>query len=922
MKANLSQKEVTILKKWQRQGLYRKLREARAKRPKFILHDGPPYANGNLHLGHAVNKILKDIIIKSRSLEGMDAPYIPGWDCHGLPIEYEVEKKIGKAGTKVDFGTFRQKCRDYALRQIDNQRKEFIRMGVFGDWDAPYLTLSKKNEADIIRALGCIAIKGHLVRGYKPVYWSVVGRSALAEAEVEYRQKQSFSIDVAYSIKAESRQRLASMLGVALEPTASIQIWTTTPWTLPSSLAISVNPKLTYLLVRIGEEQVILAKELLELTLTRMELDEYQILATFPGSDLEGIIAGHPFYRRDIPVLLGTHVTTEAGTGCVHSAPDHGIDDYYICQAKGINTLNYVDEGGLFKEQVDLFAGQHVYKVDEAVIECLRQQKRLRSCHSLQHSYPHCWRTKTPLIYRATPQWFISMKAQGLDKQLTSEIKSVRWTPSWGEGRIASMLDSSPDWCVSRQRSWGVPITLLVHRETGELHPDMEALIAEIAQSVENEGMEAWFESSAERWVGAEATDYKKTSDTLDVWFDSGVTHYTVLQRHPDLHFPADLYLEGSDQHRGWFQSSLKTSVAINGCAPYKSVLTHGFVVDSKGRKMSKSLGNITSPDHLIKQHGADILRLWVAATDYSAEIVFSNEAVERLVESYRRIRNTLRYCLANLNHFEVANDQVPPEQLLALDAWAIDMTAQLQQQVRQHYQHYQFHLVYQLIHRFCIVEMGAVYLDIIKDRIYTCPPKSRARLSAQTAIYYIAQSLSRCISPILSFTADEIWDYLDTDQESIFLTEHIELPKITNSLIQPEEWQQLMAIKNQFNQALELLRQQQVVGSSLAIDLVLGCSDELLKLLGKVGDELHYILITSSARVVGMKQFREGTDDRFLFETNIEGLWLQLSLSTAPSCARCWHHCPSVDSDASRPKLCIRCIENIDGAGELRRYA
>ena len=688
MRANLAQREPGMLKEWHEKNIYEQIRQARSGREKYILHDGPPYANGAIHLGHAVNKVLKDIVVKSRTMSGFDAPYIPGWDCHGLPIEHNVEKKIGKAGVKVDYSVFRQKCRDYAMRQVDGQRKDFVRIGVFGDWDRPYLTMNFGVEADIIRALGKIATNGHLVKGYKPVFWSVVGGSALAEAEVEYQDKTSFSIDVAYPVNDEEQlQKIAQAFdGLSGEGAVNLLIWTTTPWTIPSSQAISLGCELEYNLVQCktksGPVRLICSQLLLESVMERLEIEDFQVLASCLGESLEGLVAKHPFYKRDIPVLLGDHVTTDAGTGCVHTAPDHGIEDFVVAKKYGIGTLNYVMDNGTFRDDVALFAGEHVYKVDEHVNEILADHDRLMACGKITHSYAHCWRTKTPLIYRATPQWFISMDKNGLLKEAKAAIKNVSWHPDWGEARIEGMLDNSPDWCISRQRTWGVPITLFVHKQSGEIHPDTASLIEKVATIVETQGIDAWYTLDAADLLGTEADDYQKVTDTLDVWFDSGVTHGSVIDAREELVYPADLYLEGSDQHRGWFQSSLKTAIAINGTAPYKAVLTHGFTVDENGRKMSKSIGNVVSPQKVINDLGADVLRLWVASADFSAEMTVSDEILNRAGDSYRRIRNTARYFLSNIDGFEPSEHLVAHDDLIALDRWAVDCAAQLQDEI------------------------------------------------------------------------------------------------------------------------------------------------------------------------------------------------------------------------------------------------
>lgn len=647
MKANLAQREPDTLAHWQQQDLYQIIRNNRRGRKKFILHDGPPYANGNIHLGHAVNKTLKDIIVKAKTLSGYDSPYVPGWDCHGLPIEHQVEKKIGKAGVKVDHRTFRQKCREYASKQVDAQKKDFVRLGVIGDWDNPYLTMNFEFEADIIRALGKIAANGHLQKGFKPVYWSVVGGSALAEAEVEYHEKTSFSIDVRYKVVEEGKFS-AAVKDLSGTGTIFVVIWTTTPWTLPASQAVSLNAELEYVVVQNGNERLVVAEALLESVMKRAGIENYSIVGRCKGQALENLLLQHPFYSRQVPIILGDHVTTEAGTGAVHTAPDHGMDDFLVGKKYGIGTLNYVDANGIYGEQVELFAGEHVYKVDEHVIVVLQKKRTLLHQGKITHSFPHCWRTKTPLIFRATPQWFISLTQNNLLGAVKEAIKNVRWLPAWGEARIAGMVDSSPDWCISRQRTWGAPIALFVHKETQELHPETSRLIEEVAQRVEKSGMDAWFELDAKELLGNEADLYEKVTDTLDVWFDSGVTHFAVLNKREELAYPADLYLEGSDQHRGWFQSSLKTAMAIEGAPPYKEVLTYGFTVDEHGRKMSKSLGNVIAPEEVINTLGADVLRLWIAATDCSTEMHVSKEILNRASDSYRRIRNTARYFLAN----------------------------------------------------------------------------------------------------------------------------------------------------------------------------------------------------------------------------------------------------------------------------------
>ena len=921
MRANLAQREPAMLKRWQDDDLYQHIRDARAGCKKYILHDGPPYANGDIHLGHAVNKTLKDIVIKSKTLSGFDAPYIPGWDCHGLPIEHNVEKKIGKAGVKVEYSKFRQKCRDYALRQVEGQRKDFIRVGVLGDWKNPYLTMNFDVEANIIRAVGKIAENGHLVKGYKPVYWSVVGGSALAEAEVEYQDKTSFSIDVAYEVdnKDQLQKLETAFSGLAGEGPVNFLIWTTTPWTIPSSQAISIGADLNYSLIQAGAKRLIVGADLLESIAERLELTDYKVLASCQGAALENIIAKHPFYSRDIPVLLGDHVTTDAGTGCVHTAPDHGQDDFAVSNKYGIGTLNYILDNGVYKDDVALFAGQHVYKVDEQVIEVLTEQGQLMSCGKITHSYAHCWRTKTPLIYRATPQWFVSMDQNGLLDKAKAAIKSVSWHPKWGEARIQGMLEASPDWCISRQRTWGVPIALFVHKQTGEIHPNTADIIEQVAKLVEQRGMDAWYDTDASELLGSEAEYYQKVTDTLDVWFDSGVTHASVIGSRDELTYPADLYLEGSDQHRGWFQSSLKTAIAINGTAPYKAVLTHGFTVDENGRKMSKSIGNVVSPQKVINELGADVLRLWVASADFSAEMTVSDEILKRAGESYRRIRNTARYFLSNIDGFDPQQHLVENADLLALDRWAIDCAAQLQEQIINDYNNFQFHQIYQKLHNFCVRDMGGFYLDIIKDRIYTCAEDSLPRRSAQSALYHISEAFVRWIAPILSFTADEIWHHMPAERDKyVFTSQWYPLQRLSdNEAISEQDWTVILQAKEAINKVIEDQRNQDNVKGSLEADITIYADQSIFESLEKLGQELRFVTITSKAELMPLNQ---ASGDAV--ESVLDGLKVIVNRSQANKCVRCWHFIDDVGSNDEHPTVCGRCIENIAGQGETRHYA
>ena len=922
MRGNLPQREPARLARWDEIDLYRQLREVGKGRKTFILHDGPPYANGNIHIGHAVNKVIKDMIIKSKTLSGFDAPYVPGWDCHGLPIEHKVETLIGKAGDKVPYREFRQKCREYAAEQVAGQKADFIRLGVLGDWDNPYLTMNFDTEANIVRALGKIIDNGHLVKGYKPVYWSVVGQSALAEAEVEYQDKTSTAIDVRFTFIDQDKV-LALFGATAGEAPVSVVIWTTTPWTIPANQAVSINGTLDYALVEAHTEQgvdrMVLAAEMVDDIMARWGVDKFEVLATCNGAALELLQLQHPIYDRQVPVILGDHVTTDAGTGAVHTAPDHGMEDFVVGQAYGLGTLNLVQADGTYTDAAGEFAGVHVYKADGPVCEALEREAKLVHLKRFQHSYPHCWRTKTPLIYRATPQWFVSMEAKQLKSQALDAIKGVQWFPEWGQNRIEAMVEQSPDWCVSRQRTWGVPITVFTHKQTGELHPRTAELIEQVAQKIEQGGIDAWFELDATELLGDEAADYDKVTDTLDVWFDSGVTHHAVLREREGLSFPADMYLEGSDQHRGWFQSSLKTSIAINGCAPYKQVLTHGFTVDEKGYKMSKSLGNVIAPQEVTDSLGADILRLWVASTDYSGEMAVSKQILQRTADSYRRIRNTARFLLANLNGFDPATHMVDAADMLALDRWAVDATARLQQKVIAAYDSYRFLDVYQQVHHFCVQELGGFYLDIIKDRQYTTQPDSLARRSCQTALFHIAQALVRWIAPILSFTADEIYEVLPGEhQDSVLLTtwydELFELAE--DESLGRDFWQRVMAVKDAVNKCLEDARNEKLVKASLAAEATLYVDDSLSADLERLGDELRFVLITSKAT---LKPLSEAGDAR---STDVDGLKVAVAASEHAKCGRCWHHREDVGSHAGHEELCGRCVTNVDGEGETRDFA
>ncbi len=879
--------------------------------------------NGSIHIGHAVNKILKDMIVKSRGFMGFDAPYVPGWDCHGLPIEHKVEQEIGKAGVKVDYKTFRQACRDYAAKQVEGQKADFVRLGVMGQWDKPYLTMDPKVEAGIVRALGKIVAKGHLVRGYKPVYWSVVGQSALAEAEVEYQDKVSTQIDVRFTVVDQARA--LSLFGTDKgEGAVSVVIWTTTPWTIPANQAVSLNADLEYALVQVdagnGPERMIVAADMVEGIMSRWAIANYEVLAVCAGAALERLALKHPIYDRQVPVILGDHVSTDAGTGAVHTAPDHGMEDFEVGKAYDIGTINLVQADGTYTQAAGEFAGVHVYKADQPVCDALSREGKLVNSEKFSHSYPHCWRTKTPLIYRATPQWFISMEKENLRADALEAIKGVRWVPAWGQNRIEAMFNQSPDWCVSRQRTWGVPITLFIHKETQDLHPDTQALIEQVAQIIETDGIDAWYEVDAQTLLGADADQYEKVTDTLDVWFDSGVTHDSVLRPRPELNqFPADLYLEGSDQHRGWFQSSLKTSIAMNGVAPYKQVLTHGFTVDGKGHKMSKSMGNVIAPQEVMNELGADILRLWVAATDYSGEMTVSKDILRQTADGYRRIRNTARFLLSNLTGFEPEQHMVAPDQMIALDRWMVDKALQLQKELHEDYQNYAFLRIYQKVYNFCEATLGGFYLDIIKDRQYTTQADSLARRSCQTALYHVAEALVRWIAPILSFTADEIWQHLPGKRgETVFYeTWYDGLTAMPDDAeLGQDYWRELHSVKEAVNKCMEEARARGEIKGSLSAEVTLYCEGDLAEELKRLGEELRFVLITSEARVEPISAAGDAEP------TSHEGLLVKVTPASHSKCERCWHHREDVGQNATYADLCGRCIPNVDGQGEARAYA
>ncbi|SFU42568.1 Isoleucyl-tRNA synthetase [Nitrosomonas eutropha] len=918
MRGDLARREPVMLKAWQEKNLYQKIRVASQGRPKFILHDGPPYANGDIHIGHAVNKILKDIIVKSKTLSGFDAPYIPGWDCHGLPIEHQIEKKHGK---HLPADQVRKLCRAFAQQQVDRQKADFIRLGVLGGWEHPYLTMNYATEAGIIRALGKIYRNGHLYQGQKPVNWCIDCGSALAEAEVEYENKRSPAIDVGFEVTNEQStyHQLAAAMHAQIPADARILavIWTTTPWTLPANQAVCVHPEFEYSLISTAQGWLLLASELVDICLARYQL-EGQVMATCKGQALEGLPLRHPFADRPIKIICGRHVTLEAGTGLVHTAPAHGLDDYFVGQRYGLPSDSPVKGDGKFREETPLVGGLFVWKANAVVIDALQADDHLLHAEEIEHSYPHCWRHKTPIIFRATPQWFIGMQqsadSHSPEKSLRDlalrSVELTRFYPAWGRARLEAMIGNRPDWCISRQRNWGVPMTFFIHKETHALHPRTQELLEKVADLVEKQGIEAWFSLDAAELLGEEAQHYLKLTDTLDVWFDSGTTHETVLKTNPQLKHPADLYLEGSDQHRGWFQSSLLTGCAIDSCAPYSALLTHGFVVDGQGYKMSKSKGNVIAPQKIADTLGADILRLWVASTDYSGELSISDEILKRTVETYRRIRNTLRFLLANLADFNLVTDALPLQEWIEIDRYMLVYTEALQNELIQLYERYEFHQAVARLHHFCSEDLGGFYLDILKDRLYTTMAGGIPRRSAQNALYHIVHSLARLLAPALSFTAEEVWQQLSgSTDDSVFLhTWHRfpEQPGDAQILIQ--RWQQLRELRARVLKQLEDARIQGKIGSSLAATVEIRTIGENYTLLDSLEDDLRFVLITSEVHLQCVDNATEET--------------IIVTASSYQKCERCWHYRQDVGSIAEHPSLCGRCVINLSGPGEYRRYA
>jgi isoleucyl-tRNA synthetase len=926
MRGDLAKREPQWVKEWNEKGVYKRLRAASKGRPRFVLHDGPPYANGDIHIGHAVNKILKDVIVKSKTMAGFDAPYVPGWDCHGMPIEVQIEKKHGK---NLPAGETQRLCRAYATEQIEKQKQDFQRLGVLGDWDHPYLTMAYRNEADEIRGLGVLLKKGYIFRGLKPVNWCFDCGSALAEAEVEYEDRKDPAIDVGFEFF--ERKKVAAAFGLRSLPDKKgyIVIWTTTPWTLPGNQALNVNPDFMYALVDTDRGMLIVADAMLAgggdeefealatpTLLRKYGIKSWKVIGLAKGRSLENIRFRHPFYDRTAPVYLGDYVTLDTGTGIVHSSPAYGVEDFESCRRYGMKDdeiLTPVQGDGRFAASLPLFGGLSIWDANSKIISLLEEKKTLFAKEQIVHSYMHCWRHKTPVILRATIQWFAGMDAvpgyEGVKPveplRLTAlrGIEATEFFPSWGKARLHGMIANRPDWTLSRARQWGVPMPFFMHKESGTLHPRTLELLEQVARRVEQGGIETWQTVTTEEFLGADAAHYEKAKDTIDVWFDSGSTHLTVLKgsHAAETGFPADLYLEGSDQHRGWFHSSLLVSCMMNGVPPYKAILTHGFVIDMDGRKMSKSKGTGMAPQQVAGTLGAEILRLWIASGDYSGELTISGEILKRVVESYRRVRNTLRFLLANTSDFDPARHAVPVAQMTEIDRYALALTARMQAAVAEDYRAYLFHLVTQKLLAFCSEDLSAFYLDICKDRLYTCGKDSRARRSAQTAIWHISNSLLRLMAPILSFTAEEAWRIFggNADQSILEETWHL-LPdaQLEQSVI--GQWQSVREFRETVTKKIEEKREAKEVGSSLAAELDIHSSGPVYEALARLEDELRFVLITSRATV------HKGSA-----AVNVQA-------SSHPKCERCWHYRADVNAEG----LCGRCAINLQGAGETRRYA
>jgi isoleucyl-tRNA synthetase len=917
MKANLAQREPEQLEKWEADQLYAKMRETAKGRPQFILHDGPPYANGHIHMGTALNKVLKDFIVRSRQMAGADAVYVPGWDCHGLPIEHNVEKKLGSKKKEMSQADIRRACRTYAEGFIDVQRDEFKRLGVSGDWPDPYLTMSYGYEATIARECCKFALDGSLVRSKKPIYWCCSCQTALAEAEIEYKDEASPSIFVKFPFIDDPGTVMPELAGKKV----SVVIWTTTPWTLPANLAIALHPDFEYAAVETTPGEVlIVARDLVENCMATFGIGDFTVLGTLAARLLEKKRCRHPLYDRESLLILGDHVTLEAGTGCVHTAPGHGREDYEVGLQYGLDAYSPVNDRGCFTDEVEQFAGQFVFKANAAINDALAESGALLAGEKISHSYPHCWRCKQPVIFRATPQWFISMEKNDLRKNALTAIDQVGWIPHWGRERIYGMIENRPDWCVSRQRAWGVPITIFTCGQCGAAHMTPE-LMERIHTLFSQHGADVWFEKDIAELLPqgttcdqCGSTEFNKETDILDVWFDSGVSHAAVLETRDNLTWPADLYLEGSDQHRGWFHSSLLTAIGTRKAAPYKSVLTHGFVVDADGKKMSKSLGNVVAPKKVINQYGAEILRLWVSASDYRDDVRISDKILKQLTDAYRRIRNTSRFLLGNLSDFDPARDTVAYNEMLPIDRYALHILQELIKRARKAYDTYEFHTIYHALFNYCTLDLSAFYLDILKDRLYTSPTAELARRSAQTAIYRIAESLARLMAPILVFTAEEIWNYLPPvagHPESIHLTN---LPEVEDALIDndlADQWRAIRVVRGEVTKALEAARAQKIIGHSLDAAVTVGLGEELYNTLKPYEADLRAIFIVSEATMV------HGSDlpDAYISQ-EVSGVAVQVASGPGQKCNRCWVHDTTVGQQAGHPEICSRCYDSLKVMG------
>jgi isoleucyl-tRNA synthetase len=905
MKANLAKREPEILKEWETKEIYQHITRKGMGRKKYILHDGPPYANGNIHIGTAMNKILKDFIVKSKFMAGFDSLYVPGWDCHGLPVEHEVEKSLGSKKGELSTVEIRKRCRDYAAKFVDIQREEFKRLGVFGDWENPYLTMNFRYQATIVREFGKFLLTDSVYKGKKPVHWCPTCKTALAEAEVKYEDHRSPSIYVKFRMVSEIGNDYPNLKGKPL----FVIIWTTTPWTIPANLAIALHPDFTYVAVEVGEEIFILAEGLLETVMKKVGIQKYEILEKIPGNKLEGFKCQHPYLNRDSLLILASYVTLDAGTGCVHTAPGHGQEDYESGIKYGLEIYSPVDEDGRFTPEVPFFAGQFVFEANEGVSKKLKEVGALLKTEIVEHSYPHCWRTNDPIIFRATEQWFISMDKMGLRKKALKAINEVAWIPPWGKDRIYGMVENRPDWCISRQRAWGIPI--VVFYCSGCKQPlANQATLQHVAHLFEEKGADVWFEEGVDHLLpeGAQCfqchgKEFTKEMDILDVWFDSGVSHAAVLEDRKDLEFPASLYLEGSDQHRGWFHSSLLTSVGTKECAPYRSVLTHGFVVDGEGKKMSKSAKNVIAPEEVISKLGADVLRLWVAAEDYKDDIKISDEILKRLADAYFRIRNTYRFLLGNLYDFVPGKDPIPYDQLYEVDRWALHRLQKLTQRVREAYEHFEFHIVYHSVQNFCAVEMSALYFDILKDRLYTFSTHSSGRRSAQTVLYEILKALTGLMAPILAFTTEEVWKYIPAESEKPGSIHFTQFPEYREDYVDEalnEKWEQIWEIRAVVTKALEEARREKTIGLSLDAQVHLFLPEKIFTFLKPYQEELKFIFIVSS---VILHPAEGATKDAKAEVRRADG----------KKCERCWNYDVNVGCHPEHPTLCQRCAKAIE---------